>query len=144
MTKANETQVGGTHYAGAYQHWDLVWDLTLPYFPAQITRYVSRWNKKNGVQDLEKALHYLDKYTELVGDSVGFDQTMSRSLLAAQLLRYLEANPHIMGRAALIIRLMCETHYASKLQYTRGQLEILLRELKAAEPTSAYVNQGGK
>lgn len=63
---ANDRQVGGSHYAGVYQHWDLVADLRLGYFEGQVTKYVSRWRKKNGIQDLEKASHFLSKLIELV------------------------------------------------------------------------------
>lgn len=63
---ANTMQVGGTHYVGKYQHWDFAADLRLGYFEGQITKYVSRWRKKNGVQDVEKAMHFLTKLIELV------------------------------------------------------------------------------
>lgn len=66
MTKANDTQVGGTHYKkGGEEHWDRVARLRLDYFQAQIMRYVERWKDKDGVQDLKKARHFLDKYIEL-------------------------------------------------------------------------------
>lgn len=58
---ANDNQVGGTHYAAGYQHWDFVENLKLPYLLAQITRYVTRWKKKNGLEDLRKAQHYVQK-----------------------------------------------------------------------------------
>jgi hypothetical protein len=70
----NATQVGGSHYQSTYQHWDLVADNNLPYFPAQITRYTTRWQKKNGVQDIDKAIHYTEKLISLhtkVYDSLG-------------------------------------------------------------------------
>ena len=63
---ANERQVGGGHYkTGGEEHWDRVSRLGLDYFQGQITKYVERCWKKNGVQDLEKARHFLDKYIEL-------------------------------------------------------------------------------
>jgi hypothetical protein len=64
---ANSRQVGGNHYnhGDKPQHWDLVdiygWD----YFQGQITKYVMRWRNKGGIQDLEKAGHFLQKYIEL-------------------------------------------------------------------------------
>jgi hypothetical protein len=68
MSSANETQVGGTHYAeSSIQHWDFVWSNDLDYFQGQITKYVTRWKKKNGIEDLHKARHFLQKYIELVG-----------------------------------------------------------------------------
>lgn len=67
-TKTNEDpnsrQVAGQHYRDvnpAYQHWDLVAEYDLDYFMGQVTKYVARWRKKNGLQDLEKAQHYLQK-----------------------------------------------------------------------------------
>ena len=62
---ANDRQVGGQHYAAPIQHWDYVLANDLDYFQAQITKYVTRWKKKNGVQDLEKAKHFLEKYLEV-------------------------------------------------------------------------------
>ena len=64
---ANERQVGGGHYqqGDSYQHWDIVAEYQLDYFQGQITKYVMRWKKKNGIQDLQKAQHFLDKYIEL-------------------------------------------------------------------------------
>jgi len=58
---ANDRQVGGKHYASAYQHWDFVLDAKLGYFEGQITKYLSRHRKKNGLQDAEKALHFAEK-----------------------------------------------------------------------------------
>lgn len=65
--KANERQVGGGHYKDATgeEHWDRVARKDLDYFQGQITKYVERWKDKNGVQDLEKARHFLDKYIEV-------------------------------------------------------------------------------
>jgi len=66
MAKANDRQVGGDHYKGDSQHWDWAWKNELDYFQGQITKYVARWRDKNGLQDLEKAQHFLEKYIELV------------------------------------------------------------------------------
>jgi len=63
--KANEKQVGGQHYNSPIQHWDYVVANDLDYFQAQITKYITRWKKKNGMSDLLKAEHFLQKYIEL-------------------------------------------------------------------------------
>lgn len=65
MQGANERQVGGDHYKGGYEHWDFALDAGLGYLLGCATKYVSRWRQKNGVQDLEKALHYLQKAVEV-------------------------------------------------------------------------------
>lgn len=63
---ANDTQVGGTHYKDSrIQHWDFAAANHYDYFQGQITKYVDRWKRKNGLQDLEKAAHFLQKYIEL-------------------------------------------------------------------------------
>jgi hypothetical protein len=65
-SEANERQIGGSHYkTGGEEHWDRVNRLGLDYFQGQITKYVERWKKKGGVQDLLKAQHFLQKYIEL-------------------------------------------------------------------------------
>jgi hypothetical protein len=75
---ANSYQIGGEHYRAVVQHWDLVAYNNMDYFAAQITKYATRWRKKNGVQDLEKALHYHAKLKEL---------------LAARIMRYPVSRP---------------------------------------------------
>lgn len=77
---ANEQQVGGEHYKAddgmqeraadvglekVPEHWDLVHIMDMDYFQAQITRYVLRHKKKNGLEDLKKAQHFLAKYIEI-------------------------------------------------------------------------------
>lgn len=61
---ANDRQVGGDHYkTGGAQHWDMFGP---EYLIGCATKYVARWRKKNGVQDLEKALHYSEKLLEIM------------------------------------------------------------------------------
>lgn len=68
MKSANERQVAGNHYkvATGEQHWDRQWRLYgRGYFVGCITKYVERYPLKNGIQDLEKAKHFLEKLIEL-------------------------------------------------------------------------------
>lgn len=64
---ANDKQIGGDHYATTegLQHWDFVWDVSLGYHAGCASKYICRAYKKNGLEDLEKALHYIDKCEEL-------------------------------------------------------------------------------
>lgn len=64
LSTANNTQVGGSHYQGRIQTWDYIIAQDLGYLEGNIVKYVSRWKKKNGLEDLEKARHYLDKLIE--------------------------------------------------------------------------------
>jgi hypothetical protein len=63
---ANERQVGGDHYKSELQHWDFVEDFEVPYLEAQVLRYVTRAYRKNGVEDLEKAVHTVEKLMDRV------------------------------------------------------------------------------
>lgn len=66
MSRANKRQVGGSHYKTktGLQHWDVVTMFNLDYFQGNITKYLFRWREKNGLEDLYKAQHYLEKYIE--------------------------------------------------------------------------------
>ena len=65
-TRANEQQVGGSHYATkAIQPWDYIVSNNLGYLEGNIVKYVSRWKDKGGVEDLKKAQHYLHKLIEV-------------------------------------------------------------------------------
>ena len=63
---ANDVQVGGAHYKGQdIQVWDAIHAWGLGYFSGNVVKYVARHTKKDGVDDLLKARHYLDKLIEL-------------------------------------------------------------------------------
>lgn len=62
MTKLDE-QVGGTHYKNKkIQPIQLYYTLGIDKhaFMSNILKYVSRYKDKNGLQDLDKAIHYLE------------------------------------------------------------------------------------
>lgn len=59
---ANSYQVGGSHYVGAVQHWDVVEQVYCGrYFESCASKYVLRHRKKDGVKDLAKARHFCEK-----------------------------------------------------------------------------------
>lgn len=64
---ANAVQVGGEHYRkyGGLQPWDTWMPWNLNGFQAAILKYVVRYRDKEGVEDLKKARHFLDKLIEL-------------------------------------------------------------------------------
>lgn len=65
-SSANETQIGGSHYKGAaLEHWDFtVRALGNRYLEGAITKYISRWRRKDGLKDLMKCDHFLQKLGE--------------------------------------------------------------------------------
>src|ERR1051325_4466921 len=76
--EANSRQVGGTHYRDVpgEQLWDRILRLYGPgYLIGNILKYVERYYKKDGLRDLEKARHYLDKLIE-------YEEAQQKSLVA--------------------------------------------------------------
>lgn len=62
---ANARQVGGNHYkTGGLELWDLFGPEAIMFYAV---RYVARWRKKNGLQDLQKGKHVVEKLRELGG-----------------------------------------------------------------------------
>lgn len=63
---ANTKQVAGSHYSDKeIQPWDYIHANNLCYFTGNALKYVSRWKDKGGINDLKKAIHYLEKLIEL-------------------------------------------------------------------------------
>lgn len=69
---ANDRQHGGDHYknkaaSDGRQHWDVVGDCFGPgYYVGCATKYAARWKDKNGLEDLLKADHFVDKLAEFI------------------------------------------------------------------------------
>jgi hypothetical protein len=64
--KALDVQVGGGHYKDMpIQPAEFIHANALGYFEGNVVKYISRWRKKNGLQDLEKAKHYIDLLIEM-------------------------------------------------------------------------------
>ena len=65
-------QIAGTHYKTmAIQPVEYIHANGLGYFEGNVIKYVSRWRKKGGLSDLEKAKHYIQLLIELESSRVG-------------------------------------------------------------------------
>lgn len=61
-----EKEKGGTHYKGQpMEPWDFIWLTDLPFMEGCVVKYAARHKGKGGVEDLDKAIHYLEKIKEL-------------------------------------------------------------------------------
>ena len=64
---ANESQIAGEHYQkGEIQPWDFILSQKMGFLEGNVIKYVTRYRHKNGIEDLKKARHYLDKLIETV------------------------------------------------------------------------------
>ena len=61
---ANDKQIGGDHYQLTIQPWDYILANNIGYCEGCAIKYISRWKKKGGVNDLKKAIHFLEKLIE--------------------------------------------------------------------------------
>lgn len=61
---STDKQVGGNHYKLPIQPIEYILANGLGYCEANVVKYVSRWRNKGGIQDLKKAIHYLEMLIE--------------------------------------------------------------------------------
>ncbi|WJZ48140.1 nucelotide kinase [Phage DSL-LC05] len=63
---ALEKQVDGNHYKDLpIQPIEYIHANAMGYMEGNVVKYISRWRKKNGMADLEKAKHYIELLIEL-------------------------------------------------------------------------------
>lgn len=66
MTTALNKQEGGNHYKDMkIQPVEFITANKIPFIEGSVIKYVSRWRNKNGIQDLKKAIHFLELLIEL-------------------------------------------------------------------------------
>jgi hypothetical protein len=135
----NDRQVAGNHYVNQYQHWDMAAEFFGPgYFKGQVTKYVTRWRKKNGVQDLLKAQHFMEKMVSVDWGGLGWEIVGTQSL---SLMFYAEAND-LTPLEQSVVNAVARCADVPEMEYALAQLNRLVAEAKATEPQAAgYVQQ---
>lgn len=63
---AFKKQVGGSHYKDcAIEPIEYIYANKLGYCEANIVKYITRYNAKGGLQDLDKVIHYAEMLKEI-------------------------------------------------------------------------------
>lgn len=63
---ALQDQIGGGHYKDmAIQPAEYIYKNDIGFLEGGAIKYLSRWRKKNGIQDLKKAIHMIELLIEL-------------------------------------------------------------------------------
>jgi hypothetical protein len=57
---ALQRQVGGSHYLSGIQHVQFCQENRIPWCESAAIKYILRHRRKNGREDIEKAIHYLE------------------------------------------------------------------------------------
>lgn len=115
----NDKQVGGEHYRSKVQHWDYVELNGLRYTEGCATKYATR-NRKKGHQrqDLEKAIHYVEKVQDLHRNGYLHPRTAP---MVVSLVDFVESN-ELTENEAEVVRIL--TYWEADPELTRA-LEIL-------------------
>lgn len=93
MTKALDRQVGGKHYRDmAIQPAEYIMRNGIRFAEGCVIKYVTRWRDKGGVEDLRKAIHFLEMLIEYEVNPV---ETRPRSAVVEQ--NMLEADVPLSG-----------------------------------------------
>lgn len=144
MSNANAIQVGGSHYKfGGVEHWDVIEKYRVGYLEGCASKYVLRWRRKNGLQDLCKAAHFLQKLYEVRSD-MSFSEYLNRmpNVPNAVVSRLCE-DAGLCGADEQIIRHILTWQSTATIDLARRMVEELIVEVEAAgDATSDYVNQG--
>jgi len=102
MTDKNplDVQVGGDHYKSMpIQPVEFNYVNSIPYIEGTIIKYVSRWRSKGGIQDLEKAKHFIDLLIELEAKYKKEEKPLKKAITIGSLPDKTEVLPVAMNMA---------------------------------------------
>lgn len=140
---ANTIQIGGSHYKveQGRQHWDLVDDYDIGYLEAAATKYITRWRVKDGLKDLRKASHFMQKLYEKRA-LMGFKELTQRMPQVPRIVinQYLDDNGCGMQESQMI-SLILTWQSTATISMVRAMIDGFISAEEGSEPTSAYTNQ---
>lgn len=91
---ALDKQVGGNHYKKfKIQPAEFCYVNQIPYLEATAIKYLCRWKDKGGLDDLDKAIHFIELLKEFVGKEESEEFSFGRGL--NPLLRKLEGDKNV-------------------------------------------------
>jgi hypothetical protein len=132
MLTANQMQIGGSHYKTTYEHWDLAIFLDMGCLEYASSKHVTRWRKKDGIKDLKKALHELDKLIE-VYEIYDLHRPYSLERVKEEVDKFAAAND-LSELEALYIYRLCTFETRDELLDVRGTLVWLTHDAIESMP----------
>lgn len=139
--KSNNTQVGGDHYKSAYQHWDLVLTTQMGYLEGCATKYIARWRKKGGIEDLRKAQHYVQKLKDDVEQRAEIPCSLA-AYRVREVEQFAKANS-LPEFESVIIQIITIWRRPEDLDCALRAIGALIKTADdGADPSAAYVDQG--
>jgi len=65
-SSADEKQISGNHYKKLNpEPWNVITAWNLGYLDGTALKYIARWRDKGGLDDIRKAIHFLEKFIEV-------------------------------------------------------------------------------
>ena len=81
----NQKQIGGTHYQKLDPApWDVILKWNLGYLEGTALKYIARWRDKGGLDDIRKAIHFLEKLLEVETEKLQGPHTASKTVLLSE------------------------------------------------------------
>lgn len=137
--KANDEKLVPKHYASTYIHWDLVIATGMGYLEGNATKYLARWRLKNGLEDLKKSLHYIDKLMEAASSGVVQSPLAATNevvpSIVTEVARFVQAN-QLFNTEALAINYLATWAGREDLVHARRLVNSLIVELEQPAPAS--------
>lgn len=125
---ANDTQVGGNHYKKSnFQPWD--WDrYGVGCYECNVIKYVTRYVDKDGLKDLQKALHYVEKLTEeyLFHDRENRCRYKATDGRLRRLINRYNAEFQLKGAQMLVVRYMTSWSTDAELEAAYAKIQDLI------------------
>src|SRR5579859_258729 len=108
------------------------------YFTGNLTKYVVRWRKKNGVADLEKAVHYLDKLIMLYQtDRRSWANRATAPVLLPEKFYLWCREQQLSAEEQAVVELACVYHSLADLYRLHARLLALLATARQNQPGAA-------
>jgi len=74
-----EKQIGGSHYKDFHiQPYEFISKNNLSFFQGNVVKYVCRYLQKNGIEDIQKIIHYCELEIKKMKDMRGKDDKKSK------------------------------------------------------------------
>ena len=123
LNKKETLEVGGSHYDMPYPPIRLIEELDLPFAEGCILKYLVRYKQKNGLEDLKKALSYIDlilKYRE--------NYIIRQYDIRDYLIDFFTANNITDSNIRTAISNICEMNNRDNLIFTKNCINELMKE----------------
>jgi hypothetical protein len=130
-SSANDTQFGGSHYQTEYQHWDFLavaCGYGEEYYIGCATKYITRYKKKNGLEDLYKARHFITKLAELMEAGLGRGFT-AQVPYDKDIAAFCEANEQDEDQC-FVLTVLFEALYPHHLREAIDRLNLMIDKLE--------------